>query len=87
MTTPAHVALTTAIEAYTTATEKFAEGANKAAGNRAKRALRDITKLARVRREEVHAIINPEAAAQRAEKHAAKLAAKTAADANPTTPA
>jgi hypothetical protein len=80
MTTASHTELLAAIDTYNTESAKFAGGANKAAGNRAKRALRDITKLARIRRDEAHAITNPESAAKKATVKAAKAAAKAAAN-------
>jgi len=45
------------VEAYTAESEKFA-GGNKAAGTRARKALMEITKLAKDRRKEIQDIKN-----------------------------
>jgi hypothetical protein len=78
MSTPTHAALVALLDTYKAESEKFNNGAVKAAGSRAKRALRDITKMAKVRKDEIHTITNPEGSARQAEKKAARVAAKIA---------
>tara|TARA_R100000084_G_C4547884_1_gene98702 strand:+ start:372 stop:545 length:174 start_codon:yes stop_codon:yes gene_type:complete len=47
-----HDMILSLIETYVTENEKF-EGGNKSAGTRARKALSEVTKLARVRRQEI----------------------------------
>ena len=50
--------LLTLFEEYKDNNDKFAEKGNKAAGTRARKALSEITKLAKVRRKEIQEVKN-----------------------------
>jgi len=53
-----HEMLKSLFETYTTESEKFDNVGNKAAGTRARKALAEIAKLAKVRRKEIQDVKN-----------------------------
>jgi len=53
-----HEMLKSLFETYTTESEKFYNVGNKAAGTRARKALAEIAKLAKVRRKEIQDVKN-----------------------------
>lgn len=53
-----HENLLSLVETYTKENEKFTEKGNKAAGTRARKALAEITKVAKERRKEIQEVKN-----------------------------